>query len=626
MAKKRMLIWAFFLVTMLVMFRTARADIVDKNNSDIAIEKLSIDQIIRCPQIASLSTEYANAYQTSENIVTSVVDSQKINFKNEYSLWEEVNDSIVTSPNESDSQFENRANDFKVYFALNSSELMTRISKQDHWVTFSLDVGDSANLSRNNGVKEYDDEYLKGLNSNMNSIICNNAFGSCDVAYTVSGDTLKEDIIFYSKPQFSELSYKFMTDENLGFRKDQIENTGFDEDSGIKNELMSEVGIYYDLNSKEEIFYLMNLYMIDANGRSSNALKWDYILSDDGYSLTVVLDLEFLSDPETEYPVVVDPIVQGPSVTYDTYASYANPNTNYYLNSYLRTGCDTTYGRRRTFIKWTFPSIDNKYPIESAYIALERYSSDGTIALRALRIETSWTSSTLTWWNSPNCDSTVINGAAPSGDWYTIDVTDFSKRWRYGMYPNYGVKIYNSVENNNDVWATFCSSDNATSSYRPKLVIDVEYTNSYYTLGASHYVSNSIPLDLDELTSYYDSCITAMGRWNDSGADCSFYINNSYGNRVLVDNTGEYLGCVSASGNPYSSFELSINANQLDSYMEFYDCSIAVFLHEMGHTLGIDDMGAISPERNYCVMGYGCENIILYPTISDITGVNSVWG
>ncbi len=516
---------------------------------------------------------------------------------------------------------------YKTYYGLANSTLYSKVSKQDHWASFSLDISQKSTLSISNGVKEFGNDYLIGLNSKSNTIICNDIFDNCDLAYTVSGDTLKEDIILYSKPSFSELSYNVQMDKTMGFRKDKVENTGFNEDTGEKNKSSSEIGVFYDLENSEKIFQMINLYIIDANGCSSNLLKWDYSPSDEGIKLTVYLDLEFLNDPTTQYPVVIDPTVQGSSVTFDSYASRTYPNTNYYLNPYLRTGCDSTYGIRRTFVKWTYPAIDNKYPISSSRIELERYSSSGAINLRALRIETDWSSSSVTWWNSPNCNSTVIYGSGQYNDWYSIYLTDIAKRWRYNLYPNYGVKIYDAVESSTSTWASFESSDNSSTSYSPKLIIDVD-TNDYYYAAGPRYISNSIPLDIDELTSYGGQFYAAMTRWNNSGADCYFYIDNVYGNNVITDNTYDGIACVSAGVNPYTSFDLIFNPTNLTNWLNngyFIDCSIAVFEHELGHTLGLVNMGNIEPDHNFCVMGHGVENIILYPTVSDIAGVNSIW-
>ncbi len=625
---KRLLLFIFILfITLFSFTNTSAFSVADEPDHELAAETLSVDQIISCPKVDDLSSEYENAYRTNENIVTYVVDLQKINYKDYDGSWKEVNNNIVSSFSESNFQFENQSNDFKAYFGLVNNTLNSKVSKQNHWASFSLDVSQKATLSISNGVKEFGNDYLIGLNSKSNTIICNDIFDNCDLAYTVFGDTLKEDIILYSKPSFSELSYNVQMDKTMGFRKDKVENTGFNEDTGEKNKSSSEIGVFYDLENSEKIFQMINLYIIDANGCSSNLLKWDYSPSDEGIKLTVYLDLEFLNDPTTQYPVVIDPTVQGSSVTFDSYASRTYPNTNYYLNPYLRTGCDSTYGIRRTFVKWTYPAIDNKYPISSSRIELERYSSSGAINLRALRIETDWSSSSVTWWNSPNCNSTVIYGSGQYNDWYSIYLTDIAKRWRYNLYPNYGVKIYDAVESSTSTWASFESSDNSSTSYSPKLVIDVNTVDTYY-LSGSRYISNIVPLDLDEISQYeyMTEFETAMLRWNNSSADCYFYTNNSTGNRVYINEDGPWIAAVQAGGNPYSSFWIGINPSELSNQIEINDTSpIPYFLHELGHTLGVGDMGAIEPGHNYCVMGRGGENVIVYPTVSDIAGVNSIW-
>jgi hypothetical protein len=210
-------------------------------------------------------------------------------------------------------------------------------------------------------------------------------------------------------------------------------------------------------------------------------------------------------------------------------------------------------------------------------------------------------------------------------DWYKIDITDITKRWRWAIYPNYGMKIYNSVEDNSNIWATFCSSDNSTESYKPKLVININTNDDYYIIGP-HYISNSVALDLDELTEYQTEFSTAVARWNGSGADCLFYTNNSTGNRVYINDEGPWIAAIQAGASPYTSFWFGINSIEVDEQCDLWDCSpISYILHELGHTVGPNDYGNYEPGHNYCVMGHGAENAINYPTVSDIAGVNSLW-
>ncbi len=44
-------------------------------------------------------------------------------------------------------------------------------------------------------------------------------------------------------------------------------------------------------------------------------------------------------------------------------------------------------------------------------------------------------------------------------------------------------------------------------------------------------------------------------------------------------------------------------------------------VHELGHALGLLDMGS----QKYTIMGSHDLNTVYKPTISDITGVNTIW-
>ncbi len=621
--KKKLVIFLSLFVIIFLTFNSVSATTIQSYNEHSS-NSLSVDQIESCNRIDSLTSEYSNAYQVDESTISYIIESQKINFRSDNWAWEKVNDEIIKMDIiDSNYQFENKANDFKVSFGLDDEKILTKISKNKYSIEFSLPANNNTSLEISNSVEECKNDYLINLNRNLNTIIYKNIFENSDLAYTVSGDTLKEDIILYSRPSFNEITYNIQVN-NLEFKKTTTVTDEKNNDTGEWSST-SGIGVFYDLTTFDEVFRITNIFIVDANGKYSSPLRWDYRNTEEGYSLNVLLDNEFLGDPLTKYPVVLDPTVQGASVTFDTYTSSLNQSTNYYLNAYLRTGCDTTYGNRHTYIKWTFPQIDVQHPIDTAYIDLKRYSSAGSITLRAKRILSSWTSSSVTWLNSPSCDSTVIYGDGLVDDWYKIDLTYIAKRWRYGIFPNYGVKIYNSVENNSNIWATFCSSDNSTAIYKPKLVINVNTTDDYYIIGP-HYISNSVALDLDGLTEYTVEFNTAMLRWNSSGANCYFYQNNYTGNKVFIDDTYPYPAGVGAGTSPYSIFEMYFNTNKIDIECDTWDTTpIPYCLHELGHTIGPHDMGDYEPDHNFCVMGHGGENAINYPTVSDIAGVNSVW-
>ncbi len=375
--------------------------------------------------------------------------------------------------------------------------------------------------------------------------------------------------------------------------------------------------------------------MTDSSEKQCS-IDWD--INEAENRLILHLDEEFLGS--AIYPVVIDPTVSGPSNTYDTYASRANPDTNYYLNNYLRTGKDEPYGIRRLFLKFNLPSIENKYPIKSAKIQIKLKSNSGSIGqFNYKRIITSWSSSAVTWWNSPDCESTEYHSSSVSNGILTIGGSDptgiipkMVRRWRVGLYPNYGIKLYYSDESSTSVWQTFYSSDYSDLTCHPKLIIEI-YTgyssykkkpiSDFYGGGTSG--GNYIVLDGSELPVIYQSKLAiAVSRWNTYCSSSHFSIGTS-DNKVIINNNipgwGKYT--------PYSNhFLIEVSKTQIDQEKDWDDIIISVLEHEMGHALGIADNDDSSRVNAYrCTqMGYGRDrDTFLYPSNSDIYGVNDVW-
>lgn len=584
------------------------------NNQDL-------DTIIACSEIESLKTENANAYQTADGKITYVIDANKINYKDKAGNWQIVNDNIVyINNNNGGYTFQNASNDFICSFGINQDGVaISRIEKRGYSIEFGIQGNELTTLGNDNILVAKDADYLNQLNSQKNTIIYKDVFPNMDLAYTINGDTLKEDFIVYTNPNLSEITYS-MKLRGLAFEKKIEESVGYNEDTGEETKQTIESGIFFDPETGEEIFSLADFSMIDSNGKSSAAMEWDYTQIGDEYVLRLYLDTAFMEADSTSYPVIIDPTIQGPAVTYDTYASQLYPDNNYYLNASLRTGKDTTYGVRRTFIKWTLPALADEYPIISSDIYLYKSSNSGSTNLNAFHVNTTWSSSTLTWTNSPNCDTSyAAYSGSWSGNWYVIDITNLTSRWDCGMYSNYGVKIYDDVESSTSVWSTFYSSDYGTTSYNPKLVITLSTDSSYWALGP-HYISNTISVK-NNLTSYSSQLNDAVSAWNTSGASCNISITSTSQNIVYIDNSSDNLAYISASGDPYSSFSIALNATRVSDLSEWSNCATGVLVHELGHALGLLDMGS----QKYTIMGSHDWNTVYKPTISDITGVNTIW-
>jgi len=89
----------------------------------------------------------------------------------------------------------------------------------------------------------------------------------------------------------------------------------------------------------------------------------------------------------------------------------------------------------------------------------------------------SWQEMSVTWMNQPvhvgtAYDTKMISGS-PGGP-YTWDVKKLIQEWASKTYPYYGLMVKRVDMKNPTPWPYFCSSDHATTSYRPRLT--VEYT------------------------------------------------------------------------------------------------------------------------------------------------------
>jgi len=608
------------IVTSLLIFGTVFVSNVSASGNE---GNFNLESIEDHENIVELTTEYADAYISGEDQITYIIDSKKIRYKDENGSWQDVNNEIIQEKDASGKyNYRNRANDFSTFFGDNEKgQPMARIEKGKYSIEFVL-LSDKSTLSKEQSVE--DNEYIKQINDQNNSLIYDHVFADSVLAYTVFGDELKEDIIFYSKPNLSSIEY-IIECENLEFAGINKECRGYDEDTGEEICYSKRVGVFFDPSTCEEIFELKDFFMVDSNNNTSSDLEWKYEKTGNKYAFTLLLDKAFLDNENIKYPIIVDPSVtaSGSSYTYDTYASRLYPNTNYYLNNYLRTGKDDTYGRRRTFIRWVLPSIAQQYPVIDADIQLKLSSYSGSINLWTGRLTTSWSPSSLTWWNSPDYDAnSEVHDFYISSGWCFIDIIDIGKRWYSGQYNNYGVKIFDKYDETTSSWQTFYSSDFSTTSYNPKLVITYYTGNTLWSVTSNGYSSSTITFKNCCLT-YSDEVYSSTAAWR--GAGWNLFIDSGSSN-LIYESPGTLLGPYAIyyfpSNFPDGHVEIELRTTKISEDKEWDGFAQSVLVHEMGHALGLGDRTSDS----LCIMGYLRDrNTLIYPTASDIAGVDYLW-
>ena len=96
--------------------------LAEEDRNHIVIEERTVEEIMQFPQNENMKTEYANAYQTSEDTVTYVIGTEKINFMDENGTWQEVSNAIVQNKGEKGPyNYSNEANDFITSFGVNEN-------------------------------------------------------------------------------------------------------------------------------------------------------------------------------------------------------------------------------------------------------------------------------------------------------------------------------------------------------------------------------------------------------------------------------------------------------------------------------------------------------------------------
>ena len=92
-------------------------------------EEMSLEEIKSCPEAEEYMTEYADAYITSDETITYVVDTEKIHYKDENGKWQDIDNTIVA---DSEWDYRNKANDLKMLFKSDDEGIVSRLEKEGH--------------------------------------------------------------------------------------------------------------------------------------------------------------------------------------------------------------------------------------------------------------------------------------------------------------------------------------------------------------------------------------------------------------------------------------------------------------------------------------------------------------
>ncbi|WP_324612297.1 cell wall-binding repeat-containing protein [Streptomyces sp. AS58] len=228
---------------------------------------------------------------------------------------------------------------------------------------------------------------------------------------------------------------------------------------------------------------------VDArSGKPANQVPVDMEVIDRGkgqIDLVVTPDAGFLADPNTEYPVTVDPSTSALSNTFDTYVQRGetvdwSTDTELDFGDPGTTNPDGTTRAARSFIHWNTNAIKDSL-VTSATLQLFNFHSGNTDcsaqpwtvwSTGAASTSSRWTSQPA--WNTEYATSTETKGNPDCGadGWIKANVTDLVQYWASGKVST-GHMGLRTTTSDPKAWKRVNSANNAAN--QPKLSVTYNF-------------------------------------------------------------------------------------------------------------------------------------------------------
>ena len=461
------------------------------------------EPVVRVQEDVGLRTANSDTYRMSDGSFECVVYAEDKYYPNEQDELVPIDNSLVAA--EKGAAYQNAANVFSSAFSAKGKPTVD-LSYQDHSISFApvsaaTSAGKSLPVQSSNisvGAVRNCAALAKLTATGSNTATYVSAFPNTDLVYIVENSGIKEYIILRDKNCANSFRFRLQLD-------------------GLTPQIIEGNPTFADANGNV-VFALTDLFAVDSGNGATDKLTYG-LQPGSGkgeFILTVTLDSAFLSDPARVFPVVIDPTIMISSLyTPDAYVCSNYPTTNYYSSTYLRTGKDTPFGIRRSYIQFDIPALPTNSLFQSASLDIEKESGVAP-NLYAYRCTSSWSSSTITWNNKPG---TTSSGSSPkatliSSTWYSITVTNIVKAWLYDSMPNYGFMLKDSNESSTDHWTTYYSSE-AVSPHKPELNITYTIppaaeisTNCLYYIKSNGKYLKSSPSESDGVSATFSTVAT----------------------------------------------------------------------------------------------------------------------
>lgn len=253
-------------------------------------------------------------------------------------------------------------------------------------------------------------------------------FANTDLKYDLTAGRLKESIII-QQPEDALLGYRYHL-----------------EASGLTLTLQEDRSILaYAAGAAEgdrPVYYMPAPFLLDDEQAYSTDVQVQLLEVDGGYDLYYLLPVEWMSDSNRAYPVVLDPVLQPVSNTYTIRDQSVFEKDQFSpFWGMVECGYNPRHYRERIFMKFkNLPKLTSADVIVSASVSMLKSGTDEPIVIEAHQVNGDWDSEDITWTNQPSHNSNVEDyQTVDQGEkWYTWDITHIAQTW-YEDNKNTGV-------------------------------------------------------------------------------------------------------------------------------------------------------------------------------------------
>lgn len=230
-----------------------------------------------------------------------------------------------------------------------------------------------------------------------------------------------------------------------------------------------------------------------ASGEHTNRVRVDMQVVDKGageVDLLVTPDADYLADPDTQYPVTVDPSTSALSNTFDTYVQQGetvdwSTDVELDLGNPGTTNSNGTARTARSFITWNTTPIQDALIVDTNLSLYNFHSGNTDCTAQSWTVwDTTAASTSSRWtsqptWNKQYHSSTETKGnpsctAQPDG-WINADVDELVQSWASAKATR-GHMGLRAASDDVKAWKRVNSADSASN--QPKLSVTYNYRPS----------------------------------------------------------------------------------------------------------------------------------------------------